>query len=214
MTKTTQNKKEINNQGIADKVVLAVKKHKKAVIITLACIIALAAIIGGVQSYQQKKYQKLWSDFFLAQLAIDQNKDNIDLSALETFVANNKNTVAGAQGAMMLAEFAWENQDYKKAEGYYIQAAQVKEFEPLANAALTVAKLALNKYDEVIAMADDFARDYGTHFAFTQVLQNKALALELSGKTAEAKEVYTQIIQQEPNGYNAAFAENKLRTLK
>ena len=84
----------------------------------------------------------------------------------------------------------------------------------MANAALIVAKLAQNKYDEVISMADDFARDYGTHFAFTQVLQNKALALELSGKTAEAKEVYTQIVQQEPSGYNALFAENKLRTLK
>ena len=209
-----KNKQNINNQGIIDKAVLAVKNHKKPVIIGVACIIAVAAIIGGVQSYQQKKYQKLWSDFFLAQLAIDQNKDNIDLSALETFVSNNKNTTAGAEGAMLLAEFAWQNKDYKKAEDLYTQAAQVKEFEPLANAALIVAKLAQNKYDEVISMADDFARDYGTHFAFTQVLQNKALALELSGKTAEAKEVYTQIIQQEPSGYNALFAENKLKTLK
>lgn len=209
-----KNKQNINNQGIIDKAVLAVKNHKKPVIIGVACIIAVAAIICGVQSYQQKKYQKLWSDFFLAQLAIDQNKDNIDLSALETFVSNNKNTTAGAEGAMLLAEFAWQNKDYKKAEDLYTQAAQVKEFEPLANAALIVAKLAQNKYAEVISMADDFARDYGTHFAFTQVLQNKALALELSGKTAEAKEVYTQIIQQEPSGYNALFAENKLKTLK
>ncbi|MBR4509035.1 MAG: tetratricopeptide repeat protein [Elusimicrobiaceae bacterium] len=209
-----KNKQNINNHGIIDKAVLAVKNHKKPVIIGVACIIAVAAIIGGVQSYQQKKYQKLWSDFFLAQLAIDQNKDNIDLSALETFVSNNKNTTAGAEGAMLLAEFAWQNKDYKKAEDLYTQAAQVKEFEPLANAALIVAKLAQNKYDEVISMADDFARDYGTHFAFTQVLQNKALALELSGKTAEAKEVYTQIVQQEPSGYNALFAENKLKTLK
>ena len=209
-----KNQKNIQNQGIIDKAVLAVKNHKKAVIIGVACVIALAAIIGGVQSYQQKKYQKLWSDFFLAQLAIDQSKDNIDLSLLETFVNNNKKTTAGAEGAMMLAEFAWQTKDYKKAEDYYTQAAQVKEFKPLANAALIVAKLAQNKYDEVISMADDFAKDYGTHFAFTQVLQNKALALELSGKTAEAKEVYTQIIQQEPSGYNALFAENKLRTLK
>ena len=209
-----KNQKNIQNQGIIDKAVLAVKNHKKAVIIGVACVIAVGAIIGGVQSYQQRKYQKLWSDFFLAQLAIDQSKDNIDLSLLETFVNNNKNTTAGAEGAMMLAEFAWQIKDYKKAEDYYIQASQVKEFKPLANAALIVAKLAQNKYDEVISMADDFARDYGTHFAFTQVLQNKALALELSGKTAEAKEVYTQIIQQEPNGYNALFAENKLRTLK
>ncbi len=211
MEKNTQN---IQNQGIVNKAVLAVKNHKKAVIIGVACVIAFGAIIGGVQTYQQKKYQKLWSDFFLAQLAIEKSKDNIDLSALETFVSNNKNTAAGAEGAMMLAEFAWENKDYQKAEGYYIQAAQVKEFEPLANAALIVAKLAQNKYDEVVSMANDFAKDYGTHFAFTQVLQNKALALELSGKTAEAKEVYTQIIQQEPSGYNALFAENKLRTLK
>jgi predicted negative regulator of RcsB-dependent stress response len=209
-----KNKQNINNHGIIDKAVLAVKNHKKPVIIGVACIIAVAAIIGGVQSYQQKKYQKLWSDFFLAQLAIDQNKDNIDLSLLETFVSNNKNTTAGAEGAMMLAEFAWQTKDYKKAEDLYTQAAKVKEFKPMANAALIVAKLAQNKYDEVISMADDFARDYGTHFAFTQVLQNKALALELSGKTAEAKEVYTQIIQQEPSGYNALFAENKLRTLK
>lgn len=206
--------KNTNNQGIVDKAVLAIKNHKKPVIIGVACVIAVAAIIGGIKSYQQKKYQKLWSDFFLAQLEIDQNKDNIDLSALETFVSNNKNTTAGAEGAMLLAEFAWQNKDYKKAEDLYTQAAQVKEFEPLANAALIVAKLAQNKYDEVISMADDFARDYGTHFAFTQVLQNKALALELSGKTAEAKEVYTQIIQQEPSGYNALFAENKLKTLK
>ena len=206
--------KNTNNQGIVDKAVLLVKNHKKAVIIGVACVIALAAIIGGIQTYQAKKYQKLWSNFFLAQLAVEKNPDNIDLSALETFVANNKNTTAGAEGAMLLAEFAWQNKDYKKAEGYYIQAAQVKEFEPLANAALIVAKLTQNEYDQVISMANDFARDYGTHFAFTQVLQNKALALELSGKTAEAKEVYTQIIQQEPSGYNAAFAENKLRTLK
>ena len=209
-----KNQKNIQNQGIIDKAVLAVKNHKKAVIIGVACVIAVGAIIGGVQTYQQKKYQKLWSDFFLAQLAIDKSKDNIDLSLLETFVNNNKNTTAGAEGAMMLAEFAWQTKDYKKAEDYYIQATQVKEFKPMANAALIVAKLAQNKYDEVITMADDFARDYGTHFAFTQVLQNKALALELSGKTAEAKEVYTQIIQQEPSGYNALFAENKLRTLK
>ncbi len=206
--------KNTNNQGIVDKAVLLVKNHKKAVIIGVACVIALSAIIGGIQTYQAKKYQKLWSDFFLAQLAVEQNKDKIDLSALETFVSNNQNTAAGAEAAMILAEFAWQNKDYKKAEGYYIQAAQVKEFEPLANAALIVAKLAQNEYDQVITMADDFAKNYGTHFAFTQVLQNKALALELSGKTAEAKEIYKQIVQQEPTGYNALFAENKLRTLK
>ena len=206
--------KNTNNQGIVDKAVLAVKTHKKPIIIGVACVIALAAIIGGVQSYQQKKYQKLWSDFFLAQYNAAQGENGADISSLEAFVANNKNTAAGAQAAMMLAEIAWQTKDYKKAEDYYAQAAKVKEFEPLANAALIVAKLAQKQYDQVIAMADDFAKNYGTHFAFTQVLQNKALALELSGKTNEAKEVYTQIIQQEPSGYNAAFAENKLRTLK
>ena len=214
MTNTTQNKQNQNNQGIIDKAVLAVKNHKKAVIISVACVIALSAIIGGVKSYQAKKYQKLWSDFFLAQYNTAQSEKGSDLSALETFVSNNKNTTAGAQGAMMLAEIAWQNKDYKKAEDLYNQAAQVKTFEPMAKAALIVAKLAQNQYDEVISLADDFAKTYGTHFAFTQVLQNKALALELSGKTAEAKEVYTQIIQQEPSGYNALFAENKLRTLK
>lgn len=209
-----ENKKDINNQGIIDKAVLAVKEHKKPIIIGVACIVAVGAIIGGVQAYKEKKYQKLWSDFFLAQYEVAQSKDGSDLSALETFVSKNKNTAAGAQGALMLAEFAWEAKDYKKAEGYYAQAAQVKSFEPMAKAALIVAKLAQNQYDQVITLADDFARDFGTHFAFTQVLQNKALALELSGKTEQAKEVYKQIIQQEPTGYNAVLAENKLRTLK
>ena len=80
-----KNKKNQQNQGLTDKAVLLIKNHKKAVIISLACVVALGAIIGGVQTYQQKKYQKLWSDFFLAQLAIEKSKDNIDLSALETF---------------------------------------------------------------------------------------------------------------------------------
>ena len=206
--------KNTNNQGIVDKAVLSVKKHKKPIIIGIACVIAVSAIIGGVQSYQAKKYQKLWSDFFLAQYEVANSENGANLSALETFVSKNNNNAAGAQGALMLAEAAWQAKDYKKAEGYYAQAAQFKAFEPIAKAALIVAKLAQNQYDQVISMADDFAQDYGTHFAFTQVLQNKALALELSGKTAEAKEVYKQIIQQEPTGYNAIFAENKLRTLK
>ena len=167
-----------------------------------------------MQSYKERKYQKIWSDFFLAQYKIAQNENGPDLSSLETFVAENADNAAGAQGALMLGEIAWQFKDYKKAENYYNQAAQVKEFEPLATAALIVAKLAQNEYDQVIAMADDFANNFGTHFALTQVLQNKALALELSGKNAEAKEVYKQIIQQEPTGYNALFAENKLRTLK
>ena len=206
--------KNTDNQGIVDKAVLVIKNHKKPVIIGVACVIALGAIIGGVKSYQAKKYQNLWGDFFLAQFNAAQSENNADLSALETFVNKNKNNAAGAQGALMLGEVAWQNKDYKKAEAYYAQAAQVKEFEPLAKAALIVAKLAQNKYGEVITLADNFAKDFGTHFAFTQVLQNKALALELSGKTAEAKEVYKQIIQQEPTGYNALFAENKLRALK
>lgn len=207
-------KNKQNNQGIVDKAVLAIKNHKKPVIIGVACVIAVAAIIGGIKSYQQKKYQKLWSDFFLAQYEVSKSENGADLSALETFVANNKNNAAGAQGALMLGEIAWQNGDYKKAEGYYEQAAQVKAFEPLAKAALAVAKLAQEKYDEVISLADDFAKNYGTHFAFAQVLENKALALELSGKTEEAKEVYKQVIQQDPSGYHAVFAENKLRTLK
>lgn len=216
MTKTQnkQNKNNTDNQGIVDKAVLVIKNHKKPVIIGVACVIALGAIIGGVKSYQTKKYQNLWGDFFLAQFNAAQSENNADLSALETFVNKNKNNAAGAQGALMLGEVAWQNKDYKKAEVYYAQAAQVKEFEPLAKAALIVAKLAQEQYDQVITLADNFAKDFGTHFAFTQVLQNKALALELSGKTAEAKEVYKQIIQQEPTGYNALFAENKLRALK
>ena len=214
MKNNTQNKQEINNQGIVDKAVLAVKNHKKPLIIGAVCVIALAAIIGGVKSYQAKKYQKLWGDFFLAQFNAAQSKDGADLSALEAFVNQNQNNAAGAQAALMLGEIAWQNKNYNKAEGYYTQAAKVKEFEPMAKAALIVAKLAQNQYDQVIALADDFAGDYATHFAFTQVLLNKALALELSGKTAQAKEVYTQIIQQEPSGYNALFAENKLRALK
>ena len=207
----TKNNKQ--NQGIIDKAVLAVKNHKKPIIIGVACAVALGAIIVGVQRYKESKYQKLWSDFFLAQYEVAKSENKADLSALETFVAKNKNNVAGAQGAMMLGEIAWQNKDYKKAEGYYAQAAQVKEIEPLAKAALVVAKLAQNKYGEVISLADDFAKNYGTHFAFAQVLQNKALALELSGKTAEAKEVYKQVIKQSPSGYHAVFAENKLRTL-
>lgn len=206
--------KNNNNQGIVDKAVLLVKTHKKPIIITGVLVIAVVAIIAGVQSYQERKYQKLWGDFFLAQYAVTQSENNSDLSALENFVNKNQDNAAGAQGALMLAEAAWQAKDYKKAEAYYTQAAKVKEFEPIAQTALIVAKLAQNKYDEVISMADDFAKNYGTHFAFTQVLQNKALALELSGKTAEAKEVYKQIIQQEPTGYNALFAENKLRALK
>lgn len=206
--------KNTNNQGIIDKAVLTFKNHKKPVIIGVACVVALVAIIGGVQTYQAKKHQKLWEDFFLAQYKIAQSENASDFSALETFVNQNKNTVPGAQGALMLGELYWSKQDYKKAEDFYQQAAKIKEFEPMAQSALAVAKLAQEKYDEVISLANDFAKNHGTHFAFTQVLLNKAIALELSGKTAEAKEVYTQIIQQEPTGYNAAFAENKIRTLK
>lgn len=206
--------KNTNNQGIVDKAVLTVKNHKKPVIIGVACVIALILIICGVQNYRAKKHQKLWEDFFLAQYKIAQSENASDFSALETFVNQNKNTVPGAQGALMLGEFYWSKQDYKKSEDFYTQAAKVKEFEPLANASLIVAKISQEKYDEVISLANDFAKNYGTHFAFTQVLLNKAIALELSGKTAEAKEVYKQIIQQEPTGYNAAFAENKIRTLK
>ncbi len=206
--------KNTNNQGIIDKAVLTFKNHKKPVIIGVACVVALVAIIGGVQTYQAKKHQKLWEDFFLAQYKVAQSENASDFSALETFVNQNKNTVPGAQGALMLGELCWSKQDYKKAEDFYQQAAKIKEFEPMAQSALAVAKLAQEKYDEVISLANDFAKNHGTHFAFTQVLLNKAIALELSGKTAEAKEVYTQIIQQEPTGYNAAFAENKIRTLK
>ncbi len=206
--------KNTNNQGIIDKAVLTFKNHKKPVIIGVACVVALVAIIGGVQAYQAKKHQKLWEDFFLAQYKVAQSENASDFSALETFVNQNKNTVPGAQGALMLGELCWSKQDYKKAEDFYQQAAKIKEFEPMAQSALAVAKLAQEKYDEVISLANDFAKNHGTHFAFTQVLLNKAIALELSGKTAEAKEVYTQIIQQEPTGYNAAFAENKIRTLK
>ncbi len=206
--------KNTNNQGIVDKAVLFVTNNRKPIIIGVAVVIALAVIIGGVQSIKEKKHQKLWEDFFLAQYKVAQSENASDFSALETFVNQHKNTVPAAQGALMLGEFYWSKQDYKKAEDFYNQAAQVKEFEPLAQAALVVAKLAQNKYDEVISLADNFAKNHGTHYAFTQVLLNKALALELSGKTAEAKEIYKQIIQQEPSGYNAAFAENKIRTLK
>lgn len=203
-----------NNQSIIDQAVLYIKNNKKPIITYAVLIIALVAIIVGVKTYQTRKYQKLWGNFFLARYNVSQSENGTDTSALETFVSQNANTAAGAQGALMLGEMAWQAKDYNKAEGYYAQAAKVKEFEPLATAALIVAKLAQNKYDEVIALADDFANKYGTHFALTQVLQNKALALELSGKTEEAKQVYTQIIQQEPTGYNAQFAESKLRTLK
>lgn len=209
--KKSDNKK---NQSIIDQAVLYIKNNKKPIITYAVLIIALVAIIVGVKTYQSKKYQKLWGNFFLARYNVSQSENGTDTSALETFVSQNANTAAGAQGALMLGEMAWQTKDYNKAEGYYAQAAKVKEFEPLATAALIVAKLAQNKYDEVIALSDDFANKYGTHFALTQVLQNKALALELSGKTEEAKQVYTQIIQQEPTGYNAQFAESKLRTLK
>ena len=208
----TKNNKQ--NQGIIDKAVLFIKDNRKPILIGVVCVIALIAIICGVQSSLENKYQKLWEDFFIAQYAVAQSENASNFSALETFVNQNKNTIPAAQGALMLGEFYWSKQDYKKAEDFYIQAAQVKEFEPLAKAALVVAKLAQNQYDEVISLADDFAKNHGTHYAFTQVLLNKALALELSGKTNEAKEVYKQIIQQEPTGYNAAFAENKIRTLK
>jgi tetratricopeptide (TPR) repeat protein len=208
-----ENKK--HEHGIIDALVHKIKEHRKPVLCIVAAVLVITAAGGIYNQIKEKAYQDEWGNLFLAELNFVNSKEG-SLTPLESFALKYENTPAGAYAANLLGNAYYQTKNYSKAELYFKQAVKEgnKELSALAEVSLVAIYVAQNMFEPAIAQANAFLAKNPAHFAVGQVKHYKALALELSGKKEEAKAEYTQIGQDYPNSYYAAFAALRLEEFK
>lgn len=218
MNKKNINQQKINEKGILDVLEQKVKIYKKHIIFAICLIFAVVAIAGFVSHLKNKAYQKQWGELFLAELPIALQTDptKIDLTQLEAYAIANETTNAGVYAALTLGNGYYQKKDYAKAEEYFKQTIKNanEALKPIAESSLIATYIAKEDYTKAIEQADAFLAKYPNHFILAQVKTHKALATELSGKTQEAKALYTEIIEQYPNSYSSALAELQSAKIK
>jgi len=213
--KPAQQPAPVNPDGVLDLLTRALKKNKEIILGVVAAVVLAAAGWAVWEHIEHKMYQAQWGNLFLVELDFMNNEDR-SLQPLEDFAAQNRATDAGVQAAFMLGNAYYQLKDFVKAAFYFKQAVENanKYMAPLAEVSLIATQIASTDYQGAITQADSFAAKYPAHFAMGQVKHYKALAQELSGKTAAAKESYAVIEQDYPNTYYAAFAQQRLGALK
>jgi len=206
---------EVQQNGILDNMASGLKKNRNILLGALALIIAAVAVYGIYENIQNKRYQKLWGDFFVANLSFVAD-ENHPLTEIENFIAKNQNTEAAAYAEFTLGNANYQIKDYAKAAQHFRQviAGPNKNMAALGEVSLIASLVAANAYSDAIAQADNFAAKHPAHYALGQVKHYKALAQELSGQKAAAKETYNQLIADYPNSYYALFAKMRLDALK
>ena len=205
----------ISDQGIIDKMMKMLFKNKNAVIGLAIVLVLLAAAYGIYTERQAAAYQQQWGDSFMAELSTSQDGDN-PLANMEAFANRNKNYSSGQHASLMIGNFHYQGKNYPQAEIFFRQAMAGgnRNLAALAEMSLVATLIAQNLYDAAIAQSDAFLAKYPAHFATAQMMQNKALAQELSGRKEAAKTLYQRIQEDFPNTYYSAFAQLRLAEMK
>lgn len=211
MTNNKQNQ-EIQQNGITDNLAKWIKTNKT----TVTAIIITAIVVGGIfaviDNLRDKSYQKQWSNLFMAEMAVANGGDPSSYAPLEEFANKYKTKPAGVYANFVLGTALTQQGDFLKAEVFYKQALKYanEEFGAMIFNSLIANTLELGDFERAVSLADDFIAKNPTHFSIPQIIMYKALALELSGKINEAKEIYKTLQEDYPQTYYAAIAAAKL----
>jgi predicted negative regulator of RcsB-dependent stress response len=200
------------HHGIIDKAVLAAKKHKNTILITVAAVIVAAGALSYYAYNKEQKYQAQWGGLFSAELAYVGGEGG-SLQSIEDFAAGPyAKTDAGAYAALVLGNAYFQTQDFTKAELNFKQAMDSgnKHLAALAEVSLVAVLLSGQHYQAAMDQAAAFEAKYPTHFALAQVKQQRALAQELAGQKEAAQASYKALAADYPNTYYAAFAQMRL----
>ena len=211
MTNKTQTQEPEQN-GVIDNMTKWLKANKNTVIAVAVTAIVVGGIFAIIDNLRDKSYQKQWSNLFMAEMAVANGGDPSSYAPLEEF-ANKYNTKpAGVYANFVLGTALTQQGDFLKAEVFYKQALKYanQDFAAMITNSLIANTLELGDFDRAVTLADEFIFKNPTHFSIPQITLYKALGLEMSGKTEEAKEVYKSLEQDYPQTYYAAIANAKL----
>ncbi|MDR1123707.1 MAG: tetratricopeptide repeat protein [Elusimicrobiota bacterium] len=205
----------VNPHGILDSLEKLVRKNKNIIAGFMIAVIAATAVYAAAMHAQNKKRQQQLAGLFTAELAVAAAQD-FSLKPLEDFARQNISNDEGVWAYFTLGNAQYQLKDYANAQQAFKQVMEKgnKETASLAEVSLIAAQIAAKDYNAAIAQAESFAAKYPAHFALAQVKHHKALAQELAGQKAAAKEGYTQITADYPNTYYAVFAQARLTEMK
>lgn len=211
MTDKIQNQTPEEN-GVIDNLAKWLKANKKTVIAVAVTAIVIGGIFAIIDNLRDKAYQNQWTNLFMAEIAVANGGDETSYAPLEDFAAKYKTKPAGVYASFVLGTALAQQKDFLKAEIFYKQALEYanEEFAAMITNALLANTLEMGDYERAIGLANDFIAKNPTHFSIPQIQLYKALALELSNKTEEAKEVYKSLEEDYPQTYYAAIAAAKL----
>ena len=211
MTNNEQNQTPQEN-GVIDNLTKWLTANKKTVIAIAVTAVIIGGIFAIIDNLRDKAYQDQWSNLFIAEIAVANGGDETSYAPLEEFAEKYKTKPAGVYASFVLGTALTQQKEYLKAEIFYKQALEYAndDFAAMITNALIANTLELGDYERAINLADDFIVKNSTNFSIPQVKLYKALALELSGKTNEAKEVYKSLEEDYPQTYYAAIAAAKL----
>jgi len=210
--KNKKQNQEIQQNGITDNLAQWIKNNKNAVIAVMITVIILGGIVALVENLREKSYQNQWSQLFMAEMAVANGGDATSYAPLEQFANRYKTKPAGVYANFVLGTALTQQGDYLKAEVFYNEALKYanEEFGAMIFNALIANTLEQGAFDRTVSLADDFLAKHPMHFSTPQVNLYKALALELSGKTEDAKAIYKTLEEDYPQTYYAAVAAAKL----
>ena len=211
MTDNTQNQTPQEN-GVADNLAKWFVTNKKTIIAVIITVIIIGGIFAIIDNLRDRDYQNQWSKLFMAEISVANGGDEASYAPLEEFAAKYKKKPAGVYANFVLGTALAQQGEYLKAEIFYKQALEYanEEFAAMITNALIANVLEQGDYERAVTLADDFISKNPTHFSVPQLQLYKALGLELSGKSEEAKEVYKSLGEDYPQTYYAAIAAAKL----
>ena len=198
--------------GVTDNSTRWLANNKKTVIAVIITAIVIGGIFAVIDNLRDKSYQNQWSNLFMAEMAVANGGDASSYAPLEEFANKYKTKPAGVYANFVLGTALTQQKEYLKAEIFYKQALEYAndEFAAMINNALIANTIELGDFERAVTLADEFIGKNPTNFSIPQVKLYKALALELAGKTEEAKEIYKSLAEDYPQTYYAALATAKL----
>ena len=198
--------------GVTDNSTRWLANNKKTVIAVIITAIVIGGIFAVIDNLRDKAYQNQWNNLFMAEMAVANGGDASSYAPLEEFANKYKKKPAGVYANFVLGTALTQQKEYLKAEIFYKQALEYAndEFAAMINNALIANTIELGDFERAVTLADEFIGKNPTNFSIPQVKLYKALALELAGKTEEAKEIYKSLAEDYPQTYYAALATAKL----
>ncbi len=207
-----QQTQEPEQNGIIDNLAKWLKANKNTVIAVAVTAIVICGIFAIVDNLRDKAYQKQWTDVFMAEMAVANGGDASSYAPLEEIANKYKTKPAGVYANFILGTALSQQGDYLKSEIFYKQALENanKDFAVMITNALIANTLELGDYEKAVNLADEFITKNPTDFSVPQIKLYKALGLEMSGKTEDAKAVYKSLMEDYPQTYYAAISAAKL----